>query len=81
MNNKPRYATVRKYAKRELVSGNFHHAVFGAKIWSTSAETELLLARTPEEIVYFLDDKSYNEFVELILKKFPVVSEVCSVHR
>ena len=58
MNQKPRYATVRKYATRELVSGDFQHAVFGARIRVASNKTEIKLADTPEEIVYFIADVS-----------------------
>lgn len=81
MNQKPRYATVRKYATRELVSGDFQHAVFGARIRVASDKTEIKLADTPEEIVYFLDDASYMKFLEKIRKQFPVVDDVCAVHR
>ena len=81
MSKQPRYATVRKYATRELLSGNFQHAVFGARIQRDSGEVELTLARTPEEIVYFLDNTSYTKFVEMILDKFSLVTEICSVHR
>lgn len=81
MNNKPRYATVRKYATRELVSGNFQHAIFGAKIVHDSGEVETKLARTPEEIVYFLDDNSYIKFVECVCEQFSIIAEICAVHR
>lgn len=81
MNHKPRYATVCKYAKRELLSGNFQHAVFGARLYSESEEVETKLARTPEEIIYFLDDNSYIQFVEMIRKRFPVVADICVVHK
>ena len=81
MNHKPRYATVRKYATRELASCNFRHAVFGAKIILDSSEVEIKLARTPEEIVYFLDDDSYIKFVKRIRKQFSCVDEICAVHR
>ena len=81
MNQKPRYATVRKYAARELASRNFSHAIFGARIYSTSNELETKLASTPEKIVYFLDDNSYQEFIKMICRKFPIIAEVCAVHR
>ena len=77
----PRYATVRKYAKRELESGNFQHAVFGARLYSESNDVETTLANTPEEIVYFIDDNSYIRFVKMIRKRFPIVADVCAVHR
>ena len=81
MNTKLRYATVQKFAKRELLSKNFQHAVFGAKIQVSDFYTEVKLARTPEEIVYFLDDHSYKEFIEKVHAEFACVIEVCSVHR
>lgn len=81
MNQNLRYATVRKYAKRELVSGNFQHAVFGARLYSNSKKLETKLANTPEEIVYFLDDNSYNKFVKVICRRFPVVADICAVHK
>ena len=81
MNHKPRYATVRKYATRELVSGDFQHAVFGAKIRVASNKLEIKLASTPEEIVYFLDDVSYMKFIKKVHKQFPIVDDVCAVHR
>ena len=76
-----RYATVRKYAKRELISGNFQHAVFGARLLDTADDRVIKLAETPAEIVYFLDDISYQEFIELICKQFPNILEICAVHR
>lgn len=78
--NQPRYATVRKYATRELMSGNFHHAIFGARILASDGD-KLKLARTPEEIVYFLDDESYNKFVNRLRKEFPKVTDICAVHK
>lgn len=81
MNTKPRYATVKKFATRELLSKEFQHAVFGAKINTEYNTIEIQLAKTPEEIVYFLDDDSYKEFVNKILREFSIVVDVCAVHR
>lgn len=81
MSYKPRYATVRKYAARELVSRDFQYAVFGARVQTDSSKPELILATTPKDIVYFVDYSSFKSFVDKIYNEFPKVVDVCSVYR
>lgn len=81
MSYKPRYATVRNYAARELVSRDFQYAVFGARVQTDSGESELVLATTPKDIVYFVDYSSFKSFVDKICHEFSNVVDVCAVCR
>ena len=75
-----RYATVRKYSSRVLSSSEFRHAVFGVKIFENN-HVRTILARTPEEIVYFLDDSSYQSFLDKLLREHKNILKVCSTHK
>ena len=76
-----RYATVRKYATRELTNNNCQHAIIGAKIVQKDGQDVLVLASNPDKIVYIVDDVSFENYIQMLFDKYPQINSICAVHR
>ncbi len=76
-----RYATVRKYAARELVNNNCQHAIIGAKIVQEDGQDVLVLASNPDRIIYIVDDVAFENYIKMLFDKYPTIRSICAVHR
>lgn len=76
-----RYATVRKYALRELNSRKCNYAIIGAKIAHDDNQVSVTLASTPDKIIYFNDNKAYLEYINNLLSSYPQVITILTVQR
>lgn len=74
-----RYATVRKYALRELNSRKCSYAIIGAKIACEGNQVSMTLASTPDKIVYFKNCSSYLEYINHLILSYPQIVTVYTV--
>ena len=85
MITQPRLATVRKYAFRELHSqhNSYKHAIYGIWYLSKDGISVQHIAQTPENIIYFSDNISYYEYVDMLNQKYldALALEIYTVHR
>lgn len=81
MVQKVRYATVLKYAHRELNFRKCKHAVFGVTIINLDNSTVQKLAATPDEIRYFSSDEAYEQYLESLKMRYNKSVIVHAVHR